>query len=70
LPLRPWFRNYIETPKFYAGYRAKTLLGIREAIKNRNGQEAKEQIQVAAEVLERYAAAVRKMKAALNEARK
>jgi len=70
LPRRPWFKNYIDAPGFYTGYGAKTLPGIREAMENRNWQEAKEQIRLTAEVLERYAAAVQKAIAALNEAGK
>ena len=63
----PTFKNYIDAPGFYTGYGAKTLPGIREAMENRNWQEAKEQIRLTAEVLERYAAAVQKAIAALNE---
>lgn len=70
LPRRPCFKNYIAAPGFYTGYGAKTLLGIREAIGNRNWQEAKEQIRRTADFLERYDAAVQKGTAVLNEAGK
>ena len=70
LPRRPWFRNYLDAPGFYAGYGAKTLPGIREAIENRDWPEAKEQIRLTAEVLERYAAGLAKATAALAGAEK
>ena len=70
LPRRAWFKNYLDAPGFYAGYGAKTLPGIREAIENRNWPEAEEQIRLTAEVLERYAAGVQKATAALTEAGK
>jgi hypothetical protein len=70
LPRRPWFKNYLDAPGFYAGYGAKTLPGIREAIENRNWPEADEQIRLTAEVLERYAAGIEKTAAALTEAAK
>jgi N-acetylated-alpha-linked acidic dipeptidase len=68
LPRRPWFRNYFDAPGFYAGYGARTLPGIREAIESRDWPEAKEQIRLTAEVLERYAAGVEKAAAALAAA--
>ena len=70
LPRRAWFKNYLDAPGFYAGYGARTLPGIREAIENRNWPEAEEQIRLTAEVLERYAAGVQKATAALAEAGK
>jgi N-acetylated-alpha-linked acidic dipeptidase len=66
LPRRPWFKNYLDAPGFYAGYGAKTLPGIREAIENRNWPEADEQIRLTAEVLERYAAGIEKTAAAFS----
>jgi len=51
LPRRPWFRNQIYAPGFYTGYGAKTLPGVREAIEQREFQEANEQIEILSEVL-------------------
>jgi N-acetylated-alpha-linked acidic dipeptidase len=42
LPRRDWFRHQIYAPGFYTGYGVKTLPGIREAIEQRNWQEARE----------------------------
>jgi N-acetylated-alpha-linked acidic dipeptidase len=67
LPRRPWFKNYLDAPGFYAGYGARTLPGIREAIEDRNWREAEEQIRLTAEVLERYAAGVQIVTAILTE---
>jgi N-acetylated-alpha-linked acidic dipeptidase len=58
LPRRPWYQHMLYAPGVYAGYRAKTLPGVREAIEQRNWPEAAQQIGVAAETLERYAAAI------------
>jgi N-acetylated-alpha-linked acidic dipeptidase len=49
LPRRPWYRHTIYAPGFYTGYGVKTLPGIREAIEQRNWQEAQEQIGVVAQ---------------------
>jgi N-acetylated-alpha-linked acidic dipeptidase len=51
LPRRPWFKHHIYAPGFYTGYGVKTLPGVREAIEQRNFEEAEEQIQILAEVL-------------------
>ncbi|MFD2873063.1 transferrin receptor-like dimerization domain-containing protein [Mucilaginibacter ximonensis] len=44
LPRRPWYKHSIYAPGFYTGYGVKTMPGIREAIEQRNWEEAKEQI--------------------------
>jgi N-acetylated-alpha-linked acidic dipeptidase len=59
LPRRPWYRHTIYAPGYYTGYGVKTLPGIREAIEQRNWQEARDQIEVAAQALEAYTAQVR-----------
>ena len=55
LPRRPWYRNILYAPGYYTGYGVKTLPGIREAIEQRNWDEAQQQINTDAEVLERLA---------------
>ena len=60
LPRRDWFRHQIYAPGFYTGYGVKTLPGIREAIEQRDWKEAVEQIEVAARVIERFAAEIDK----------
>lgn len=51
LPRRPWFKHTIYAPGFYTGYGVKTMPGIREAIEQKNWQEAQEQIKVDAAIL-------------------
>ena len=52
--------HHIYAPGFYTGYGVKTLPGVREAIEQRDWEEAEEQIEVAAEVLNAAAAAIDK----------
>jgi N-acetylated-alpha-linked acidic dipeptidase len=70
LPRRPWFKNYLDAPGFYAGYGAKPLPGVREALENRDWLEVEEQIRLTAAVLDRYSAGIEKAAAALTEARR
>ena len=58
LPRRPWFRHQVYAPGFYTGYGVKTLPGIREAIEQRNWEEATEQIELVAEMLIRVSGAL------------
>jgi N-acetylated-alpha-linked acidic dipeptidase len=46
LPRRNWYRHTLYAPGFYTGYGVKTMPGIREAIEQRNWQEAQEQVKV------------------------
>jgi len=48
LPRRGWYKHTIYAPGFYTGYGVKTIPGIREAIEQRNWDEAKQQIVVVA----------------------
>ena len=48
LPRRPWYKHSIYAPGFYTGYGVKTMPGIREAIEQRNWEEANKEIQKAA----------------------
>jgi len=56
LPRRPWYRHTIYAPGFYTGYGVKTMPGIREAIEQRNWQEAQAQIGVDAKAITTLAA--------------
>jgi N-acetylated-alpha-linked acidic dipeptidase len=51
LPRRSWFKNLIYAPGFYTGYGVKTLPGVREAIEQRDWDEATEQEGRVADVL-------------------
>ena len=66
LPRRDWFKHEIYAPGFYTGYGVKTLPGIREAIEQRNWNEATEQISVVARSLENAADAIDRATAALS----
>ncbi|HEX9493315.1 MAG TPA: transferrin receptor-like dimerization domain-containing protein, partial [Thermoanaerobaculia bacterium] len=54
LPRRPWFRHQIYAPGFYTGYGVKTIPGVREAIEQKQWNEANQQIEVVAKVIESY----------------
>ena len=58
LPRRPWFRHQIYAPGFYTGYGVKTLPGVREAIEERQWDEAAEQVDRLAATLENLAAEI------------
>jgi N-acetylated-alpha-linked acidic dipeptidase len=51
LPRRPWFQHQIYAPGFYTGYGVKTLPGVREAIEEKQWDEAGREIERAAKVL-------------------
>jgi N-acetylated-alpha-linked acidic dipeptidase len=51
LPRRTWYKHTVYAPGFYTGYSVKTLPGIREAIEQRNWEEAQEQILVDAKAI-------------------
>ena len=58
LPRRPWYKHFIYAPGFYTGYGVKTLPGVREAIEQRNWNEARAQIDIVSQTIERYASEI------------
>jgi len=68
LPRRPWFTHQIYAPGFYTGYGVKTLPAVREAIEQRQWDEAEAQIVVVAQTLERFANEIERAAAVLLEA--
>jgi len=68
LPRRPWYRHQVYAPGFYTGYGVKTLPGVREALEQRQWDEAGEQVEEAARALDRLAAELERA-AALHGAR-
>lgn len=58
LPGRPWYRHHVYAPGFYTGYGVKTIPGVREAIEEREYEQVEQQIEIAAAVLERFAARI------------
>jgi N-acetylated-alpha-linked acidic dipeptidase len=55
LPHRAWYKHTLYAPGSYTGYGVKTMPGIREAIEQRNWNEAQEQIEVDAKAIRRLA---------------
>ena len=58
LPKRSWFKHQIYAPGFYTGYGVKTLPAVREAIEQREWEEAGRQIGNVSKVIERFASEV------------
>lgn len=54
LPRRGWFKHTLYAPGFYTGYGVKTIPGVREAIEQRNWEEARGQIAVVAATLQKF----------------
>jgi N-acetylated-alpha-linked acidic dipeptidase len=55
LPRRSWYVHQIYAPGFYTGYGVKTLPAVREAIEQRQWQEAGEQMGVVAGTISAFA---------------
>lgn len=55
LPRRPWYKHTLYAPGFYTGYGVKTMPGIREAIEQKNWQEAQQQISTDANTILKFA---------------
>src|SRR6185295_11229881 len=68
LPRRPWFVHQIYAPGFYTGYGVKTLPAVREAIEQRNWQEATAQIPLVAGTIEAFAREIDRATAVLGGA--
>jgi len=61
LPRRSWFKHQIYAPGFYTGYGVKTLPGVREAIEQKDWEEAQQQIGVLAKALGNFDAKIQKL---------
>jgi N-acetylated-alpha-linked acidic dipeptidase len=66
LPRRSWYVHQVYAPGFYTGYGVKTLPGVREAIEQRNWQEASEQIGLVASTIESFAREIDRATAVLG----
>ena len=62
---RPWYVHLLYAPGFYTGYGVKTIPGVREAIEQGQWQDADREIARAAAALEREAALISGIAAAL-----
>jgi len=60
LPRRSWYKHQVYAPGYYTGYGVKTLPGIREAIEERNWNEARENIEIVSKTMETYTTQVQK----------
>ena len=61
LPRRSWFKHQIYAPGFYTGYGVKTLPGVREAIEQKDWEEAQQQVGVLATALGNFDAKIQKL---------
>ncbi len=60
LPRRPWYRHMIYAPGLYTGYGVKTLPSIREAIEQRDWQEARQELPKVAKTIDSLSDAIEK----------
>jgi N-acetylated-alpha-linked acidic dipeptidase len=67
LPRRPWFKNTLYAPGMYTGYGVKTVPMVREAIEQRQWEEADEGIVRTAKRLDAMAAAIDRASADLEK---
>src|SRR5262249_13426440 len=56
LPRRPWFKHQLYAPGFYTGYGVKTIPYVREALEQKQWEEAKAGVQVVCDRLAALAA--------------
>ncbi len=68
LPNRPWFKHQIYAPGYYTGYGVKTIPAVREAIEQKQWQEADSQIVRVSKILENEANVINDAAAALEGA--
>jgi len=68
LPGRPWYRNELYAPGIFTGYGVKTIPGVREAIEQKNWQQATQQIAIVAGVFQKEADAIDAAATALESA--
>ena len=67
LPKRPWYRHQVYAPGYYTGYGVKTLPGIREAIEQRQWEEAQENIRIVTRRVQDYHQLVKQAVDILNQ---
>jgi N-acetylated-alpha-linked acidic dipeptidase len=67
LPRREWFKHLVYAPGFYTGYGVKTLPGIREAIEQKQWDEARAFVPVVADAIGKLTADVDRATAALKK---
>lgn len=68
LPGRPWYKNQLYAPGIYTGYGVKTVPGVREAIEQKNWEQASQEITIVAGVLQNEADSINAAASALSGA--
>ncbi|MGB6876668.1 MAG: transferrin receptor-like dimerization domain-containing protein [Candidatus Acidiferrales bacterium] len=68
LPGRPWYKHQLYAPGIYTGYGVKTIPGVREAIEQKNWEQAVQQIGIVAGVLQKEADSINTAASALESA--
>jgi N-acetylated-alpha-linked acidic dipeptidase len=68
LPGRPWYKHQLYAPGIYTGYGVKTIPGVREAIEQKNWEQATQEISVVAGVLQKEADSINAAASALEGA--
>jgi N-acetylated-alpha-linked acidic dipeptidase len=66
LPGRPWYKNELYAPGIYTGYGVKTIPAVREAIEQKNWQQATEEMGIVAGVLQKEAEGINAAASALS----
>ena len=66
LPRRDWFKHLAYAPGFYTGYGVKTLPGIREAIEQKQLDEARQFVPIVSAAVDRLRGDVDKATALLS----
>ena len=69
LPGHPWFRHQLYAPGRYTGYDVKTIPGVREAIEQRNWEEANREIELVARTIDRLGNVIDRASTILKPAR-
>jgi N-acetylated-alpha-linked acidic dipeptidase len=67
---RPWYKHMIYAPGVYAGYDAKTIPGVREAIEQKHWDEANAEIERTSKVLDSERALINSMAVELESVRR
>ena len=68
LPNRPWFKHQIYAPGFYTGYGVKTIPAVREAIEQKEWNQADQQIVRVGQILQNEANVINEAAQALEQA--
>lgn len=67
LPRRPWYKHEIYAPGYYTGYGVKTIPAVREAIEQKQWEEADQGINVVGKVFENEARVIESAAADLGK---